>query len=320
MQRGRRRATTAALPTAVCVVLFAHAAAAGTPIAGYTDTPYVTGLTAPTAIAFLPDRRLLIVEKGGAVKLFDGGTTTVVGTIGVCTGSEMGLLGVALDPAFSTNRVVYLYRTENDGGCTSATDRFNQVVRTVLSGTTLSPPQVILSGIRTDNGNHDDGGLRLGPDRKLWVGVGDSGVGDFGEPGDSTNPYAQSLSSLNGKILRIELNGSPVPSNPFFGQQSRRGEIYAYGFRNPFRIGFDPLTGVPWVGDVGQNTVEEIDRLVAGGNYSWPYCEGSLPPGCAQAGDVPPAYQYAHGAGASVTGGAFAVGGSRAASTSSATS
>jgi glucose/arabinose dehydrogenase len=311
MDRERKRAAAGAFLTATCAVLLARAAAAGTPIAGYTDTAYVTGLSQPTAIAFLPDGRLLITQKGGAVRLFDAGTTTDVGTIGVCTGSEMGLLGIALDPAFAANGVVYLYRTENDGGCGSATGRSNQVVRAVLSGTTLGAPEPILDGIRTDNGNHDGGGLRLGPDDKLWVAVGDTGAGDFGDPGDSTNPYAQDLNSLNGKILRIELNGSPAAGNPFIGQAGRRGEIYAYGFRNPFRIGFDPVGGFLWAGDVGQNTIEEIDRVVAGGNYSWPYCEGSLPDGCEQAGDVLPAYEYPRSAGGSVTGGAFAVGGSR---------
>lgn len=311
MDRERKRATAGAFLTAACALVLARAAAAGTPIAGYTDTAYVTSLSAPTAIAFLPDGRLVIVEKGGAVKLFDGASTTGVGTIGVCTGSEMGLLGVAVDAGFASNGVLYFYRTENDGGCGSATGRSNQVVRAVLAGTTLGAPQVLLDGIRTDNGNHDGGGLRLGPDGKLWVGVGDTGAGDFGNPGDSTNVYAQDLNSLNGKILRIELDGSVPTSNPFFGQAGRRGEVYAYGFRNPFRIGFDPVTGALWAGDVGQNTVEEIDHVEAGKNYSWPYCEGTLPNGCAQAGDVAPAYTYAHGSGASVTGGSFAVGGSR---------
>jgi glucose/arabinose dehydrogenase len=285
-------------------------AAAGTPATGFTDTAFATGFSEPTAIAFLPDGRLVVTEKGGAVQLTADGSSTVVGTIPVCTGSEMGLLGVAVDPTFAQTGDLYFYRTESDGGCGSAAGRSNEVVRATLAGATLGPPVSLLSGIRTDNGNHDGGVLRIGPDGLLWVGVGDTGVGDGGPPGASTNPYAQDLNALEGKILRLTLAGGVPAGNPFAGQVGRRGEIFAYGFRNPFRFGFDPLTGSLWAGDVGQNTVEEIDRVVAGGNYSWPYCEGSQPIGCRAPGDVPPAYEYDHNSGsASVTGGAFALGG-----------
>jgi hypothetical protein len=96
-----------------------------------------------------------------------------------------------------------------------------------------------------------------------------------------------------------------------------REEIFAYGFRNPFRIGFDPVTGALWAGDVGDFTIEEIDIVTPGGNYGWPRCEGTLPVGCQQAGDVDPVFQYWHAntcpdtgdlpaLGASVTGGSFA--------------
>src|SRR5262249_6402701 len=134
-----------------------------------------------------------------------------------------------------------------------------------------------------------------------------------GGPGNSTNPYAQDPNELNGKILRIGLDGSIPADNPFYGQAGKRGEIYAYGFRNPFRMSFDPVSGRLWVGDVGQSTREEIDRVTAGGNASWPYCEGTLPAQCTHPGDVVPVYDYDHNGGnASVTGGAFAVGGALA--------
>src|SRR6185369_17556674 len=110
---------------------------------------------------------------------------------------------------------------------------------------------VLVTGIRTDNGNHDGGVVRIGPDGKLYVGVGDSGNGDNqGGPGSSTNPYAQDLSSLNGKILRVNLDGTIPSDNPFFNQVGKRGEIFAYGFRNPFRFAFDPTTGSLWLADV----------------------------------------------------------------------
>jgi glucose/arabinose dehydrogenase len=299
----------------------AGAARAGTPAPGFTDDAYVSGLSSPTAIAFLPDGRLLIAEKGGfggpaaaALKLFDGTSTTTLATIPVCTDSEMGLLGVAVDPSFASNGFIYLYRSAaGAGGCATSSGRFNQVVRVTMAGSSIVPNSltVLLDGIRTDDGNHDGGVLRIGPDGLLYVGVGDTGLGDNqGGPGSSTNPYAQDLSSLNGKILRLNLDGSVPPDNPFVGTPGARGEIFAYGFRNPFRMSFDGATGKLWVGDVGDETVEEIDIVHAGGNYAWPHCEGTLPHGCEQPGDVDPIFTYLHSGSASlgecVIGGAFA--------------
>jgi len=284
------------------------AAQAGTPPSGYSDNVVASGLSSPTAIAFLPDGRMLVTEKDGALKLVSGGTASTLVTVPVCTASEMGLLGVAVDPSFTgSSGSIYLYRSFGPD-CTTSTNRFNQVVRVTMTNgsVNISSLSVLLTGIRTDGGNHDGGGLRIGPDGKLWVSVGDSGIGDMGNPGDSTNPYAQDLSSLNGKILRLELNGAPAAGNPFIGTPGARGEIYAYGFRNPFRFGFDPTTGKAWVGDVGQSTREEIDLIQPGGDYSWPYCEGTLPAGCMHPGDVAPVLDYPRTFGTTVIGGAFA--------------
>ena len=132
-----------------------------------------------------------MIEKGGAIKLFDGSTTTTLATIPVCTGSEMGLLGIAIDPNFASNGFIYLYRTDDSNGCGSATGRYNQIVRVTMVGNTISLGSltVLLTGIQTDNGNHDGGVLRIGPDGKLYVGVGDTGLGDnVGGPGSSDQP------------------------------------------------------------------------------------------------------------------------------------
>jgi glucose/arabinose dehydrogenase len=293
-----------------CAVALARA---GTPPAGFTDTAVVTGLGAPTAIAFLPDGRLLTTEQGGRLGILNGGTTTdTLATIPVCSDSEMGLLGIAVDPGFATNGFVYLYRTKPAAdGCGSSTGRFNQVVRVTVSGGSAGALTELLSGIRTDGGNHDGGGLLVGPDGKLWVGVGDTGLGDNqGGPGSSTNPYAQDLGELEGKLLRLELDGSPAAGNPFVGQAGARAEIFAYGFRNPFRFGFDPITNAPWLGDVGDLTFEELDDVTAGGNYAWPRCEGTKPDGCEQPGDIDPILTYSHGGsdslGETIIGGSFA--------------
>ena len=274
-------------------------AQAGTPVAGFDDVPVATGLSAPTAIAFLPDGRMLIAEKAGALKLATTtGTPSTLATIPVCTASEMGLLGVAVDPDFDSNGFIYLYRSAPDtnGDCSDAVGRFNQVVRVTMTGSTvnLSSLTVLLTGIRTDNGNHDGGTVRIGPaDNKLYVSVGDSGIGDGGPPGSSTNPYAQDLGELNGKILRLELSGAPAAGNPFISTAGARPEVFAYGFRNPFRMGFDKQTGRLWAGDVGQSSFEELDIIIAGGNYSWPRCEGTEPPGCmTEPDDVAPIFTY----------------------------
>jgi glucose/arabinose dehydrogenase len=298
----------------LAAVAAAPTARAGVPIAGFSETVFRGGLSAPIAIAFLPDGRMLVTEKAGALKLTDGATASTLITIPVCSGSEMGLLGVAVDPSFATNGFVYLYRTKNPGSCSSSTGRFNEVVRiTIAPDDTVNPLSlvVLMTGAQTDNGNHDGGCLRIGPDDKLYVGVGDTGLGDNqGGPGSSTNPYAQDLSKLMGKVLRLELDGTVPTDNPFVGQVGVREEIFASGFRNPFRFDFDPATGALWLADVGDLTVEELDIVTSGGDYAWPHCEGTLPASCQQPGEIDPIFTYPHTGGTSLgtcmIGGGFA--------------
>lgn len=297
-------------------------------VSGFTETTVVGGLTGPTAIAFLPDGRMLVAEEEvpegeGRLSLVSGGTAVPLVSLPVASicgeffEYEVGLLGIAVDPNFAANGHIYLYRTTPGfyhciGGNIDSVDRFNEVVRVTMGPDDtidLGSLVVLLTGIRTDTGNHCGGCLRIGPDKKLYVGIGETGTGDFlnGGPGTSTNPYSQDLDALEGKILRINLDGSSPDDNPFHGQSRTRDEIFAYGFRNPWRFGFDPETGLIWVGDVGEEDVEEIDIVEKGGNYGWPHCEGNLPQGCKGPGDVGPVYTYPHGGhDASVTGGAFA--------------
>ena len=301
---------------ALAALTVAAPAVAGNPISGFEETVFQGSLNLPTAIAFLPDGRMLITEKGGALKLSNGSSVSTLITIPVCDGSEMGLLGVAVDPNFASNGFVYLYRTKDNGNCLSSTGRFNEVVRiTIGAGDTVNPSllTVLVTGAQTDGGNHDGGCLRIGPDGKLYVGVGDTGIGDNqGGPGSSTNPYSQDLNVLMGKVLRINLDGTIPADNPFFGQVGKRGEIFAYGFRNPFRFSFDPLTGKLWLADVGDLTIEEIDIVTSGGNYGWPHCEGTLPNGCEDPGDIDPIFTYPHSGSSSlggcIIGGGFAGG------------
>ncbi len=265
------------------------------------------GLLQPTAIAPLPDGRVLITQKAGQMLIASNGLARTIHTFGTCTDESMGLLGATLDPSFGSNGGVYLYKTNLTSNCTP-TGRFDEVWRMTLTGDQLSGG-VIFTGIPTDAGKHNGGGLRIGPDGKLYVSTGDTGLGDNAgdAPGQSTNPYARDPNSLAGKVLRLELSGQPAAGNPY------PNGVWAIGFRNPFRFGFDPQTGRLWLGDVGQDTLEEIDIVTAGSDYGWPTCEGTLPLSCPP-GVVRPAFTYPHtgpdnlglSPGASVTGGAFA--------------
>ena len=164
----------------VLVALFATTAAAGDPEPGYTDTSAASGLSSPTALAFMPDGRMLVTEKGGGLVLVDGGVNTPLVTIPVCDDSEMGLLGIALDPDFTTNGFIYLYRTaQGTPAPCGFLNRFNEVVRVTMANddtVAIGSLVVLVTNMQTDNGNHDGGVLRMGADDKLYVGVGDTGL------------------------------------------------------------------------------------------------------------------------------------------------
>jgi glucose/arabinose dehydrogenase len=311
----RRPAVAACL--ALLGVLRPAAAAGVTAPAGFTAAPAVSGLAQPTAAAFAPDGRLFVLEKAGAVRIWSPATglaSEPAITLPSCTASEMGLLGLAFDPGFATNGFLYLYHSRPPGDdvrrCPdgSAAGRRNRVVRITVTGDRADPASLVevLGGLRTDNGNHDGGCLRIGPDGFLYVGVGDTGIGDGGRPGASTNPYAGDLAALEGKILRLALDGSPAPGNPFLGRGGAADLVFALGLRNPFRFAFDRRTGLLWVGDVGQDTFEEVSIARAGDDLGWPHCEGFQPAGPCPGNTVPPVFVYPHPEdGASITGGVF---------------
>lgn len=210
--------------------------------------------------------------------------------------AEEGLLGLAFAPDYATSGRFYVYYTR--GG-----PRRSTMSRFVAHGATADPAseQVLLS-INEPFSNHNGGALAFGPDGMLYVGVGDGGSG--GDP----SGYGQRLDTLHGKILRIDVSGDAYtapPDNPFVGRDAR-AEIYAYGLRNPWRISFDRETGQLWTADVGQDQWEEIDRIVAGGNYGWNRLAGShcyLAAGCDASGMLPPRAEYSHELGCAVVGG-----------------
>jgi len=185
-------------------------------------------------------------------------------------GGEEGLLGMAFDPSFATNGEVFFSYTE-----LSATNVDSVVARfaSVDGGLTFAPvagnPDVIRFDAEQDN--HNGGDIAFGPDGFLYYAMGDGGGSGDPDPEDGQN-----LSTLLGKILRLDVSVAPYanpPDNPFVGSAGR-DEIWAYGLRNPWRMSFDSQTGELWVGDVGQSSREEIDRIVKGGNYGWDCREG----------------------------------------------
>jgi glucose/arabinose dehydrogenase len=265
-------------------------------IPGFSDTAVVSGLSQPTAFTWTPDGRMLILEKIGRVRIVvDGvlqGTAALDISASVDSGVEKGLLGICLDPGFAINGYVYLYYTNRVPQ--------NRISRFTMSGNTLDPmsESVILDHIDATNGNHNGGHVAIGPDGKLWTAPGDSGTG-----GAKSQNLA--VGSFNGKVLRMELDGSPAAGNPFLADPTKEPRIWAYGFRNPFRFTFRPGNGSLYVADVGEISREELDVVTAGGNYGWPLAEGTLG-GCA--GCIPPVFEYDHTVGQTIIGGVFVTG------------
>ena len=326
---------TAAL-SALPVALVAAPTASALPY-GFRDDLVAT-VSAPTTVRRLPTGVVAVLGKAGSVHLVREGRlvpTPALTLTDVCTQSERGLLGIAAAPDLATSGAVYLYATRVDpsapGGCV------NRVSRFTMSGDTIDPSSevVLVDGISSVNGSHNGGDLEIGTDGMLYIAVGDAGRDPRGDSGSAgANDAAQDLSLLNGKVLRVDpATGGPAAGNPYSGPGTAscrtRGntastptttcqEIYASGFRNPWRFAFDPnASGVrAFVHDVGQSTREEVDELAAGANYGWPIREGACPQGqnppCAgpAGGLTDPITDYSHALGSFVTGGAFVPNGS----------
>jgi glucose/arabinose dehydrogenase len=243
---------------------------------GVTTIQLASGLQRPTAIAGLPDGRLLINEHRGTVRVYD--PTTGLAPDPVLdlrdrvdvSDNERGLLGIVPAPNFATTSLVYVaYTALPDGHVT-------------LSRVPLGNPaaeQVLLTWPHADFTNHNGGQLAFGRDGYLYWSIGDGG--SAGDP----NGNGQNVNTLLGKILRLDVSHSCwgraycVPKdNPFAGVPGARPEIWVYGARNPWRFSFDHADGSLWIGDVGQGTREEIDHLGrrdGGANLGWSCREGT---------------------------------------------
>ncbi len=273
----------------------------------------VSSLSAPVFLTSpAGDPRLFIVEQAGTIRIVQNGSVLATPFLDISarisSGGERGLLSMAFDPQYASNGFFFVYFTDLNGDI--AIERFQ--VSSADSNLVDAVPLRILTIPHRAFSNHNGGLVAFGPEGFLYIGTGDGGGG-----GDTLG-NGQNLNALLGKLLRIDVSnasvGQPyaIPAlNPFVGQANRRGEIWAYGLRNPWRYAFDATTGLLYTADVGQDRIEEVNVAPAGAaglNYGWNITEGSLCfPGdpCGKQGLTLPVLEYAHDAagGCSITGG-----------------
>ena len=246
------------------------------------------------------DGRIYVVEKKGVIHYLasDGKTAPVVLDIGsqLTVGYDSGLVSLAFHPQFAQNGYVYLaFMVPHPQQPPPPNVVFKSVVARFQSfdgGLTIDPSTQKRILVRDQPGvNHNGNKVAFGNDGYLYFSVGD---------GSLDSNVAQDKNKLFGKVLRIDVDsGDPYgipPTNPF-AKGGGAPEVYAYGFRNPWRFSFDRPTGDLWLGDVGANTWEEINRVVPGGNYGWPILEGPdcyTKPGCDRTGLIPPVALHKH--------------------------
>jgi glucose/arabinose dehydrogenase len=235
--------------------------------------------------------RWFVVEQGGRVMTFanQANVATASAFVDISarleSGGEEGLLGLAFHPQYPTNPRVYLSYTARANTLVSRISEF----QSTDGGATLnaSTERVLLT-VRQPEANHNGGNIAFGPDGFLYIGLGDGGSG--GDPHGSIG-NGQNLQALLGKLLRIDVNATsggfnyavpasnPHSANAFCGANGTGSqscpEIYAYGFRNPWRWSFDRQSGELWLADVGQALWEEVDRVTLGGNFGWRCREGA---------------------------------------------
>ncbi len=296
---------------AVAITLVA-AAAGASPAAARVGLQRVGSFNSPLYVTGPPgdSQRLFVVEQGGRVRVVRDGRVLRRPFLDVSdrvtSGGERGLLSLAFAPDYASSGLFYIDYTDHNGD-TRVVEYHRRTADVAAAGTA----RLVLFQ-RQPEPNHNGGLLLFGPDRLLYIGLGDGGGGgdQHGRRGNG-----QSLGTLLGKILRIDPRRAGrrryrIPAaNPFHRRGARR-EIYAYGLRNPWRFSFDRATGDLAIGDVGQNAVEEIDFVRQGrgrgANFGWRVFEGNTryTPGETARGAIRPVITESHGAGnCSITGG-----------------
>ena len=266
----------------------------------FIDQLVVEGLNEPVGIAFLPDQRMLIIEREGAVRLLADGKLGAIDPLFVCdsveAGGDRGATGIVVDPRWPAKPYIYTYYDATDGTC--------KLVRYTAGGDLTIPSSLFLTvdpasrytiihDIPDLQDVHNGGTLRFGPDSMLYAGLGE----------DGNACAAQDTSTLRGVMIRIDVRGLPAgpggppdrnllvaAGNPLAAHPIKNARlVWADGLRNPFRFHFDPANGNIFISDVGFNTFEEIDQISTSmPNFGWPYLEGpdSYIPSCG--GLIPP--------------------------------
>jgi glucose/arabinose dehydrogenase len=273
----------------------------------YEWTVIASGLDRPVDVRSANDGtgRIFIIEKYGAIRIYENGQLLKTPFLDIAervddSGNEMGLLGLVFHPDYKQNGFFYVNYTGKGG---------NTFISRFLATDNSADPisEKILLTVDQPFKNHNGGALAFGPDGYLYIGLGDGG--------SANDPLGngQNLNTLLGKILRIDINhGDPyaIPADNPFVNADAKPEIWGFGFRNPWRFSFDRATGDFYIGDVGQDTWEEIDYVPPGQsglNFGWNYMEGNH----RFTGQNPPATdhltfpvaEYNHAEGCSVTGG-----------------
>jgi len=260
-------------------------------------TPALGGatFTQPVEVGAYPGSRVFVGERGGAVWLAsEGGERSLLGDLAPLVESRRGegLLSLALDPAFAKNGWLWAYYFAADEPWRSVLARFEVEDDRIDLGSELVVLEMEQPGF-----NQNGGAIRFDADGYLYLSVGDGSA--------STDPFdqGQDPSTLLATVLRLDVSESTEaepyrvpPSNPFVDREGYRAEIYAYGFRNPWRMSIDEESGEIWLGDVGFTNAEEIDLVEVGGNYGWSLLEGTrcLRSDCDAKGMTAPVYEYAH--------------------------
>ncbi|HZZ99481.1 MAG TPA: PQQ-dependent sugar dehydrogenase, partial [Candidatus Paceibacterota bacterium] len=278
---------------AVCgIVFYIHHQTAYAAPTGFVNQQVLANLSMPTDFAWTPDGRILITQKNGQVVVVENGQllSTPALNISVSAGGDRGLASLAIDPNFNSDHYLYLLYT--------TTSNHQRISRFILNGDTIDPNSetVLLENQSVWSGFLNAGSIRFGKDGKIYASFGSNGLG----------ANAQDLSTLDGKLVRINPDGSIPSDNPFVAVPGAQHSIYAYGFRNPWKFSVD-ANGRMILGDVGEDFFEKIVQIVPGGNYGWPEVEGNCEPNCN--GITPPLWVIPHnGAGAAVVGGAVYTG------------
>ncbi len=270
--------------------------------------PVAEGFSAPVQVTNAGDgsRRLFVVEQTGTVRVVTRtGRVRSAAFLDITSlteaSGEQGLLGLAFPPDHATSGRLYVNYTDNAGDTVVARYRVGDDPNVVDPQTA----EVLLT-VEQPFGNHNGGGLAFGPDGYLYIALGDGG--SSGDP----NGNGQNVDTLLGSILRVDVSvdrGYRIPADNPFATGGGQEEIWHYGLRNPWRFSFDRATGAMWIGDVGQDTLEEVDMAPPGKgglNFGWNQMEGTncyASDDCNKEGLRQPVTEYDHDQGCSITGG-----------------